>query len=404
MRISKEISGNAVRRDEPLRQGRGEFEWCDVGANDPDADALIQRRILLALPGNVVIDTSCIFGHQGGKQRVRTTGGQRETYPNWQIATALMMPRQTRTEQHWGDGLPIMRASQYCVTHINFSQVTLEKNSRAKCIVETIEIANQFQQDTIAAVDRFADVQTVWDARQRFDEPLAALIAQHENLVRSGAALGPEAHRIVDQLQVAAARHATDYGIPGTAPTADVLPSLLRIAQRSTEPQPSSPVDQIPAEEIHIRRRVVKDWRRWVASRGAASARFRREVREAYRSTCLVCGLCLPTTGADSNPGVDAAHILPWAQFDLDHVKNGMCLCKLHHWAFDDGLIEINHNGTDYIVRIPNDAEDEMLDKPEFSLGFLKQNTGVIPRERLPADPAQWPSPEFLAHLRSIIA
>jgi putative restriction endonuclease len=404
VRISKEISGNAVRRDEPLRQGRGEFEWCDVGTNDPDSDALIQRRILLALTENVVIDTSCVFGHQGGKQRVRTTGGQRETYPNWQIATALMMPRQTRTEQHWGDGLPILRTSQYCVTHINFGQVTLEKKSRAKCIVETITIANQFQQVTIKVADRFADVQTVWAARQRFDEPLARLIAQHENLVQAGSALGPEAHRIVDQLQEAAARHATDYGIPGTAPTADVLPSLLRIAQKSMEPRPSSPVDQIPAEEIHIRRRCVKDWRLWAASRGAASARFRREVREAYCSTCLVCGLCLPTLGDDSNPGVDAAYILPWVQVDLDHIKNGICLCKFHHWAFDDGLIEITYNGAEYIVRIPNDAEDEMLDKPEFSRAFVKQNTGVIPKERLPADPAQWPSAELLAHLRSFIA
>jgi hypothetical protein len=352
----------------------------------------------------VVIDTSCVFGHQGGKQRVRTTDGQRETYPNWQIATALMMPRQTRTEQHWGEGLPILRASQYCVTHINFGQVTLEKHSRAKCIVETINIANQSQQDTIMVRDRFADVQTVWAERRRFDEPLAGLIAQHENLVRSGSALGPKAHRIVDRLQDTAARHATDYGIPGTALTADVLPSLLRIAQESTELQPSSSVDQIPAEEIHIRRRVVKDWRRWAASRGAASARFRREVRDAYRSSCVVCGLCLLPLGAGRNPGVDAAHIVPWAQVDLDHAKNGMCLCKLHHWAFDDGLIEITHNGADYIVRLPNDAEDEMLDHPEFSLAFLKQNTGVIPKERLPADPSLWPSAELLAHLRSIIA
>lgn len=72
MRISKEISGNAVRRDEPLRQGRGEFEWCDVGPNDPDSDDLAQRRIILALPNGVTIDTACVFGQQGGKQRVRT--------------------------------------------------------------------------------------------------------------------------------------------------------------------------------------------------------------------------------------------------------------------------------------------------------------------------------------------
>lgn len=404
MRISKEISGNAVRRDEPLRQGRGEFEWCDVGPSDPSQDDLLQRRIILSLPSGVNIDTSCVFGRQGGKQRVRTVDGAREIYPNWQIATALLMPRQTRTEAHWGDGIPILRTSQYCVIHINFGHVALEQNARAMCQVDSVEIANQYQQDTINVDARFAQVQAVWAARHQFDEPLAGLIAQHENLVRSGSALGSEAHRIVDQLQAAAAVHATDYGIPGSAPSADVLPALLRIAQRAAVPPPSGPIDQIPPDEIQIRRREVKQWRQWAASRGAASARFRREVREAYRSTCIVCGLCLPTLDCDSNPGVDAAHILPWAQFDLDHVKNGICLCKLHHWAFDDGLIAISFDGENYVVRIPHDAEDEMLDRPQFSIAYLRNAAGIISAERLPADPNLWPSPELLDRLRAILS
>jgi putative restriction endonuclease len=314
------------------------------------------------------------------------------------------MPRQTRTEQHWGDGLPIMRTSQYCVTHINFGKVSLEPQARALCEVRTVEITNQYQQDTIDVPARFAQVQSIWAARKMFDEPLAGLIAQHENMVRSGSALGSEAHKLVDRLQEAASVHATDYGTPGNAPTADVLPALLRISQKSMILPPSAPIDQIPVEEIQIRRREVKQWRLWAASRGASSARFRREVREAYRSTCLVCGLCLPTLGSDSNPGVDAAHILPWAQFDLDHVKNGFCLCKLHHWAFDEGLIDIYFNGTDYAVRLPHEAEDDMLDKPEFNIDFLRSAVGVIPESRLPYDPNAWPSPDLLEKLRVIMS
>ena len=404
MRISKEISGNAVRRDDPLRQGRGEFEWCDFGPDDPKPDQIVDKQIVLELTEGILITTGCIFKRQGGKQRVRTLDGQREIYPNWQIATALLMPRQTRTEQHWGDGIPIMRTSQYCVTHINFGKIRELDGSNYACEVATLEIANQYQQDTIEVPARFKDVEAVWAARHNFDEPLAGLIAKHEEFVRSGNPLGVESHKIVDQLQAAAAVHATDYGIPGSAPSADVLPALLRIAQKSTLPVPSNPIDQIPEEEIQIRRREVKQWRQWAASGGAASARFRREVREAYRSTCLVCGLCLPTLGSDSNPGVDAAHILPWAQFDLDHVKNGICLCKLHHWAFDDGLIEIAFNGTDYVVRIPHEAEDDMLDNPSFSITFLKESLGRIPAERLPANQNFWPSPKLLIELRAILS
>lgn len=405
MRISKEISGNAVRRDEPLRQGRGEFEWCDFSNDDPEPDDLVQRRIILSLPGGLQIDTGCILGRQGGKQRVRIAPGTtgREIYPNWQIASALLMPRQTRTEQHWGDGIPIMRTSQYCIIHINFGRIVLQDNARAVLPAETLEIANQYQQDTIQVAQRFRDVQTVWAARHHFDDPIAGLIAQHENMVRSGSVLGIEAHKLVENLQVAAAAHSGDYGIPGNAPSTDVLPALMRIAERIAEPAPTGEIEQIPPEEIEIRRREVKQWRRWAANRGAASARFRREIREAYKSTCVVCGLCLPSLGNDSNPGVDAAHILPWSQFDLDHVKNGMCLCKLHHWAFDDGLIEITFDGSNYNVRIPHEAEDDMLDVPEFSLDFLRSAVGPIPRDRLPDDQELWPSPDLLDRLRSIL-
>ena len=52
-----------------------------------------------------------------------------------------------------------------------------------------------------------------------------------------------------------------------------------------------------------------------------------------------LCGLHLPRTSVNASAGVDAAHILPWADYDLDHVCNGICLCKHHHWAFDEGLL-----------------------------------------------------------------
>ena len=54
--------------------------------------------------------------------------------------------------------------------------------------------------------------------------------------------------------------------------------------------------------------------------------------------------------------GVDAAHILPWSQFDLDATKNGLCLNKQCHWAFDEGLFCLSFDETEnaYIVSIPN--------------------------------------------------
>jgi putative restriction endonuclease len=39
---------------------------------------------------------------------------------------------------------------------------------------------------------------------------------------------------------------------------------------------------------------------------------------------------------------VDAAHIVPWSLTRNDTVQNGMALCRLCHWTFDEGLITIS--------------------------------------------------------------
>ena len=38
----------------------------------------------------------------------------------------------------------------------------------------------------------------------------------------------------------------------------------------------------------------------------------------------------------------DAAHIIPFSLSYNDDIRNGISLCKSHHWAFDTGLISVN--------------------------------------------------------------
>ena len=49
--------------------------------------------------------------------------------------------------------------------------------------------------------------------------------------------------------------------------------------------------------------------------------------------------------GIDSTPegrtAVAAAHIIPWRYSHNDDPRNGMALCGLHHWTFDEGLVTI---------------------------------------------------------------
>jgi putative restriction endonuclease len=72
---------------------------------------------------------------------------------------------------------------------------------------------------------------------------------------------------------------------------------------------------------------------------------FRRAVVVAYDHRCAVCGVRMLT--ADGHTVVDAAHIKPWSVSFNDNPRNGMALCKLCHWTFDEGMISVS---TKYVV------------------------------------------------------
>ncbi len=113
-----------------------------------------------------------------------------------------------------------------------------------------------------------------------------------------------------------------------------------------------------------------------------------------------MCGERFPPTPVNPSPGVDAAHILPWREYELDDVCNGLCLCKLHHWAFDEGLIRIDHAAGQYETIVLDETRDIVLrHDPSFSMDVLIQATGPIPQDRLPVDRRQWPRPDFLQAL-----
>lgn len=67
---------------------------------------------------------------------------------------------------------------------------------------------------------------------------------------------------------------------------------------------------------------------------------FRRAIVHVYDHRCAVCGIRMLTP--DGHTVVDAAHIVPWSLTRNDAVQNGMALCRLCHWTFDEGLISVS--------------------------------------------------------------
>lgn len=67
---------------------------------------------------------------------------------------------------------------------------------------------------------------------------------------------------------------------------------------------------------------------------------FRRAVVTAYNHRCALCGIRMLTPGGHT--AVTAAHIVPWSIEHNDDPRNGMALCYLCHWTFDEGLIGVS--------------------------------------------------------------
>ena len=71
---------------------------------------------------------------------------------------------------------------------------------------------------------------------------------------------------------------------------------------------------------------------------------FRRIVVKSYNHRCALCGVRIITP--EGRSAVDAAHIIPWSETQNDDIGNGMALCKLCHWAFDEGLMGVSNSFT----------------------------------------------------------
>ena len=89
---------------------------------------------------------------------------------------------------------------------------------------------------------------------------------------------------------------------------------------------------------------------------------FRIGVRKLYGHQCCICGADARGTG-DGSSIVDAAHIVPRHKGGPDDPRNGLALCKNHHWAYDQGLFHIDPDERTVQVRpnLPNDRDYRFL-------------------------------------------
>ena len=117
---------------------------------------------------------------------------------------------------------------------------------------------------------------------------------------------------------------------------------------------------------------------------------FRARVLRAYERACAICRL----RHVDL---LDAAHILSDAEGGQPVVSNGLSLCKIHHAAYDRGILGVR---SDYVVQVRPDVLLE-VDGPMLKHGIQAVHDA---RLVLPAKLAERPDRDLLAQRYAVFA
>lgn len=382
MRIAARTSG-----------GRGEWELAGTQGVIGLSEVADKELILELVPGLRVSTETALFSEvweDQGKPRLRRIGNIPHTYQL--LTAALLLPRPIRDPDASGSGRLTLADGSFSVEAINFDIVSLEAD-KVVFTPSTLVLTNA-DRDYVACdhVQRMRLVLDLWRlAHENPHIPISALLTAHHDACHAS-----------DAVAILSAGRAILNTIGGDGdPLVYYLQELDATSHYSTggavhrEGLEEALADDDPRTPFEASRERVRKLR-LQAVRGPAGRRFRLDVRAAYDSTCLFTGYYLPKTELTSSSGVDAAHILPWADYDLNVPTNGICLSKLCHWGFDEGIIRLEYDPTaGYILSIP-DGIRELRRDGAIDLTPFEAMAGPIPPQRLPSDHTLWPDPAYL--------
>ena len=118
--------------------------------------------------------------------------------------------------------------------------------------------------------------------------------------------------------------------IPEGSSISEFTETILDLNETSELPEP------IVTDPLHIKRTTIQ--------RIIRDKKFSDTIKKLYDYRCAICGK--RRFSLKNIPEVDAAHIKPKEKGGPDDFRNGIALCKWHHWAFDGGLFSISEDRT----------------------------------------------------------
>lgn len=190
----------------------------------------------------------------------------------------------------------------------------------------------------LATVDSRYQFQT-WGDTRRPESRLTDNLGPLRNLARGGDLLIMQRHAIelmryrlilikqeaaADFIQATTSR----WGLLGDSPVTD---EILTDAAEELTGSEASDFSLFDQDERFVETRV---------RRLARTIVFRKQLLRLYEGRCAVCRHALRTPSGLSE--LEGAHIVPRNLGGTNDARNGLGLCRQHHWAFDKGLIGVD--------------------------------------------------------------
>lgn len=379
--------------------GRGEYELTGA-SGQVTASSLENHALSFEVRPDLEIDARSEARRAQGKLRIRLTQASNAKHAYLVFSDMLLLPVPIREWAKTTNEKNFVRKRAYAITDID---VDLLSHRDAAAVLRPTRLWLQNRVDDVREVDfaeRLAIVQAVWHAARGAQGRHAALIQAHDAAVEAG-----------DHDKIAAAAKAVRANYEDV--DSDVLPLLAAEFKLDLDPAVAEggvPVPWVGDEALQddtdpaeAQRRSLITWRKQ-AARGAAGRRFSESVKAAYEYRCAFCGGRFPKLQSSATSGVDGAHILPWAKYDLNSVVNGLCLCKTCHWAFDNGLLRLDCRASkkQYLLSVPKSVKPEAK-AVQFDLSRFEDLVGPLAKWKLPESEALWPSPKYLAELNRLM-
>ena len=178
-------------------------------------------------------------------------------------------------------------------------------------------------------------------------------------------------------------------------PSADVF-IVESVDQSALEEVTGVIVDEETRYEVQLYAKLTNEFQPFVEEARATYTVSAPKREEAFRHLVLkeydfCCAVCETKFRLANLIEATAAHIVPKHKKGTDDPRNGLALCRTHHWAFDAGIFSLDDD-----CRVLLSSRVKQAETKNFGLMSLAERRIILPENRILR-----PHPEALEWHRS---